>query len=311
VNDQIVENVRFEDAGIRIDRDAAVIRGVKILGLVSKNGRLYRPAALAKSMRLYEGARVNVNHPDRPPAASRSYEDRIGTIGNVQLRGDGLFGDFRFNPKHQLAEQLMWDAEHAPGNVGFSHNVTARTSYRDGKTVVEEITQVRSVDLVADPATTQGLYESHQPPLRSDELDSGTAMESPSESGPTGSQIGVREAATGTVSGTEHELHQLREENRRLRQRMGQLEAQDRSARWRQHVDRQIREASIPAALDTPVFRRQCEQATDETVLSELVEARRQDAELLIAGGRPKCVEQRGGAPGAVPDAAGFAAAIR
>ena len=41
-------------------------------------------------------------------------------------RGEGLFADFHFNPKHALAEQLLWDAEHAPENVGFSHNVEAR-----------------------------------------------------------------------------------------------------------------------------------------------------------------------------------------
>jgi hypothetical protein len=75
----------------------------------------------------------------------------------------GLRGDFHFNPKHALAEQLIWDAEHSPENVGFSHNVEARTSRRDGKVVVEEITRVQSVDLVADPATTRGLFEQHEP----------------------------------------------------------------------------------------------------------------------------------------------------
>ena len=44
--------------------------------------------------------------------------------------GEGLFGDLQYNPKHALAEQLSWDAEHAPENVGFSHNVQARTAKR-------------------------------------------------------------------------------------------------------------------------------------------------------------------------------------
>jgi hypothetical protein len=75
------------------------------------------------------------------------------------VRGDGLFGDFHFNPKHALAEQLAWDATHAPENVGFSHNVEARTTRQANQTVVEAILKVQSVDLVADPATTRGLYE--------------------------------------------------------------------------------------------------------------------------------------------------------
>jgi hypothetical protein len=104
---------------------------------------------------------VNVNHPKGNPAGPRDYQDRIGTIRGVALRpGEGLFGDFHFNPKHALAEQLIWDAEHAPENVGFSHNVEARIGRRGDQVVVEAIVRVQSVDLVADPATTRGLFES-------------------------------------------------------------------------------------------------------------------------------------------------------
>ncbi|MDY0165916.1 MAG: hypothetical protein RBS80_05185 [Thermoguttaceae bacterium] len=145
---------------VRVDREAGVIRGVKILGLRSRNGRVYLPAALAQAAPLYEGAKVNLNHPKGHPARPRDYQDRIGAIRNVELRdGEGLFADFHFNPKHAMAEQLAWDAEHAPGNVGFSHHVHARTARRGEELVVEAITQVESVDLVADPATTRGLFE--------------------------------------------------------------------------------------------------------------------------------------------------------
>ena len=131
------------------------------MGLESRNGRTYLPEALAQAARLYEDAKVNVNHPKGNPAGPRDYQDRIGTIRNVAMRpGEGLFADFHFNPKHALAEQLIWDAEHAPENVGFSHNVEARTGRRGERVVVEAITRVQSVDLVADPATTRGLFES-------------------------------------------------------------------------------------------------------------------------------------------------------
>jgi hypothetical protein len=147
-------------AAMRVDAQAGVIRGVKVLGLESRNGRSYLPEALAEAARLYENAKVNVNHPKGNPAGPRDYQDRIGTIRGVALRpGEGLFGDFHFNPKHALAEQLIWDAQHAPENVGFSHNVEARTSRHGERVVVEAITRVQSVDLVADPATTRGLFE--------------------------------------------------------------------------------------------------------------------------------------------------------
>ena len=150
----------WRGASMRLDRPGGVIRGVKILGLESRNGRSYLPEALAQAAPLYEDAKVNVNHPKNSPGSPRDYQDRIGVIRNVAPRPDGLFADFHFNPKHQLAEQFLWDAEHAPENVGFSHNVEARTARRGDRVVVEAITRVQSVDLVADPATTRGLFES-------------------------------------------------------------------------------------------------------------------------------------------------------
>ena len=162
MDESLQEFCGWHGAATQLDRPAAVIRGVKILGLQSRNGRTYRPAALAAAVPLYEDVRVNVNHPQGDPAAPRDYRDRLGTLRNVALRpGEGLFADFHYNPKHALAEQLLWDAEHAPHNAGFSHNVQARVSRRDGATVVEAITRVTSVDLVADPATTRGLFEQH------------------------------------------------------------------------------------------------------------------------------------------------------
>ena len=154
------EYVDSRDVSLGVDREQGVLRGVKLIGLESRNGRRYRESALAAAARLYEEAKVNVNHPKEGPLTPRDYQDRLGVIRAVELRsGEGLFGDLHFNPKHALAEQLLWDAEHNPHNVGFSHNVLARLTRAGELTVVEEITKVQSVDLVADPATTQGLFE--------------------------------------------------------------------------------------------------------------------------------------------------------
>jgi hypothetical protein len=147
-----------------VEREAGVIRGVKVLGLASRNGRTYPAAVLEQARGLYEGAKVNVNHPKGNPLGPRDYQDRIGVLRNVRsVAESGLFADLHFNPRHGLAAQLEWDARNAPENVGLSHNVLARTARRDEQTVVEAITRVVSVDLVADPASTHGLYESQQP----------------------------------------------------------------------------------------------------------------------------------------------------
>ncbi len=156
----------FAGVGGALDKENHVIRGVKLLGLESKNGRSYLPVAVKAALRLYEGAKVNVNHPKGRPDQPRDYQDRLGNTRNVEYReGLGLYGDLHYNPAHPVAAQLEHDAAHSPDSVGLSHNVEARTSKRDGKTVVESIVRVQSVDLVADPATTGGLFEHEEPEM--------------------------------------------------------------------------------------------------------------------------------------------------
>jgi hypothetical protein len=160
MSELLQEFVDSRQQQLRVDRAAGVIRGVKLLGLNSRNGRRYREDALVNAVGLYEGAKVNINHPKGHPLSPRDYQDRLGVVRGVAFRsGEGLFGDLHFNPKHALSEQLVWDAEHAPQNVGMSHNVLARTKRSGDETVIEAITKVQSIDLVADPATTTGLYE--------------------------------------------------------------------------------------------------------------------------------------------------------
>ncbi len=142
---------------LRVDRERGIIPGVKLLGAVSRKGRQYPKEVMARALPLYEGMRVNIDHVD--PGQRRSLRDRIGLVKNVTLKEDGLYGDFHFNPKHALAEQVAWDAENAPQNLGFSHDTRGASRNQGGRMVVESIDQVLSVDLVANPATTTGLFE--------------------------------------------------------------------------------------------------------------------------------------------------------
>ncbi|MDA7977499.1 MAG: hypothetical protein MPJ50_01860 [Pirellulales bacterium] len=148
----------------RVDADAGILHGVKVLGLFSRNGRRYRTECVSAAAHLYEGIKVNVNHANGSRRAPRDYQDRLGCLREVRATEQGLFADLHFNPRHTVAEQLIWDAEHAPENVGLSHNVEARTSRDHTEVIVEEILHVNCVDLVADPATTAGLFEAHEPP---------------------------------------------------------------------------------------------------------------------------------------------------
>ena len=157
----VVEEVQTTFAGSgRPDTTKGIVPGVLIVGLESKNGRSYPSATLKAAVGLYEGVKVNLDHPQKPQD-SRSVKDRIGVIRNARfMEGKGIVGDFHYNPQHPLASQIAWDAEHNPKAVGFSHNANLALSRGPGRPVVERIDSVRSVDLVADPATTNGFFES-------------------------------------------------------------------------------------------------------------------------------------------------------
>ncbi len=148
------------DGKPRLDKEAGIAFGVKILGPVSAHGYGYTDACMLGACPLYEGKAVNVDHPqDRKQlGASRSYRDRFGKLHNVRyVESRGLFGDLHYNKKHELAEQFEYDVEHDPSNLGLSHNASGVGSAKGD--FVESITKVRSVDLVADPATNLSLFE--------------------------------------------------------------------------------------------------------------------------------------------------------
>jgi hypothetical protein len=161
----------FANDGVkpRVDREAGIIYGVKMLGLQSRNKGYkhyaYPPATHSKSFAIMEGVVSNVDHHDPSKGERVSYRDRIGVFRNVQATDTGTFGDYHVNPKHSLAEQLFWDAENAPEKLGFSIRGDGKINRKDPKhPIVEEIVSVSSVDLVANPATTHGLFESEDVP---------------------------------------------------------------------------------------------------------------------------------------------------
>lgn len=147
-----------------VDRDSGVIKNVKIIGFNSQNGRRYTSSALKAAIPLYEGIKVNVDHPEKGPTQQRSSYDRFGKFVNVRfVEGEGLFGDLVYLKSHPIAEQVCEAAERMPDVFGMSHNAQGEGVVdKRGIFEVNKITEVRHVDLVADPATTQSLAESKQ-----------------------------------------------------------------------------------------------------------------------------------------------------
>ena len=159
---RIIRESVMSTSALRVDRKAGIIHGVKVLGLVSENGRRYTPAAVKAAAKLYEGVRVNVDHPEKDASQPRSAYDRLGKLINIRyVEGEGLYGDLEILMTHPMAKRICEAAERMPDAFGMSHNAQGEgEENKDGTFVVSKIVEVRHVDLVADPATTKSLSES-------------------------------------------------------------------------------------------------------------------------------------------------------
>jgi hypothetical protein len=159
---------------LRVDRDAGVIYGVKVLGFRSRNshglkeatgGTEYTRKCAEESLPLYEGVDVLIDHDAAagPGRKARGVADVFGALRNVTLAADGVRADLHFNREHPLARIVCEDVERGLGRFGLSHDASAKRERFDPaskRLVIESLATVRSVDLVRKPATNRNLWES-------------------------------------------------------------------------------------------------------------------------------------------------------
>jgi hypothetical protein len=152
--------IEYLDSNNRVDEEKGILRGVKLLGENSKNGRRYLPEAMKKAVPLYEGRKMYLNHPGPNEAAERKFEVWLGVYRNAQyVEGKGIFADAYLRKESGYFKGIVEAARDFPNDAGLSH-VADGDSVMEGRSeIVESISEVFSVDLVTDPATTAGWFE--------------------------------------------------------------------------------------------------------------------------------------------------------
>jgi hypothetical protein len=146
----------------KVDREKGIVYGVRVVGSVSRNKRLYPVTVQRAAVNTYEGRVVNWDHTKRPDT-ERQTADRFGVIRNVRIVGDATYADLHFNPHHARANEFLWACENAPETLALSHH--ARVDWepsRDakGNQIARRILEVASVDIVADGGTNKSIFES-------------------------------------------------------------------------------------------------------------------------------------------------------
>src|SRR5574343_324195 len=145
----------------KVDADAGVIHGVKLLGHNSRNGRRYTNEAVRGAVGKYDGTKVYLNHPRRDNAGDdRPFQDWVGKVQSPRVRDDGIYGDIKLRKESADYKGIIESAKVFPGDVGFSHVADGQSRMNDDTEIVESINEVLSVDLVTEPATTNGFFES-------------------------------------------------------------------------------------------------------------------------------------------------------
>jgi hypothetical protein len=137
-----------------------VIEGMAVLGPKSKNNRFYPKETRRAATKVFEGIRAYCNHTKKGEEDEpRIVQELIGVHRNVRFdeRSDMLRSDLHLSPTQLVREYIIPHAKSNPGIIGNS--ISASGKIKDDGTVLE-ITKGRSIDLVAEPATTSGIYES-------------------------------------------------------------------------------------------------------------------------------------------------------
>lgn len=146
--------------------ESRVIENIVLCGAESPTrNRTYPRTTLEAAAKLYEGAKIYLNHPrDGMEGELRDVRDLAGSIvpGTVRVDDQGrLRGSVKANTL-EAGNILLGLARECAAEVGMSHNAIGVERIEEGRRIVEVIAKVRSVDVVTEPGTTKGLHESKE-----------------------------------------------------------------------------------------------------------------------------------------------------
>lgn len=163
--------VEFVSGPARLNRALNVIEGTVLITSRSANGgkggRRYSDTALRQIAAMAEGLPAFLNHVSPEMAFKpRDVKDLVGVHRNVRyFPHEGRVVSNLHVAEHQ-ASLVFGLADTLGGVIGNSLVSRGRVRREGDLEVVDEIQQLRSADLVSDPAATKGLFESRETALK-------------------------------------------------------------------------------------------------------------------------------------------------
>lgn len=277
--------------------EGTVIHNVKLLGKVSKNGRIYSARALTDAALLYPGVRIMVDHPsmseERDHGSVRPFDVLIGQVLNARVMGDSVRGDIQLLEGEPRTPKVLSLARDMPALAGFSHRAEGTITVDDeGIEHVESLEQVFAVELVTQPATTDGLFESksdttptEEPEMKIEELTLAQLKAGRSDLVES-LAAEVTDAMKGdtVVTDLQTELKDMKEE---LATEKTRADKADAATKLREHTDmvaKKIAKAGLHKSVVTEQFLKDLNKADDEAAVVAMVEDRKAMAKQIEGG---------------------------
>lgn len=150
------------------DKEKKEIYDVVILGKESKNNRVFSDKAMEQAAKMLEGATSFLNHRQEiapgKHISGHNAKNILGFFEGVQFDGQKVRAKV-FKVTNSEHVNFVFDmVENHKKGIGFSIDWAGSVSQEkdNKKTVVESFDVIRSADLVAGPATTNGFFESER-----------------------------------------------------------------------------------------------------------------------------------------------------
>ncbi len=283
---KLTYSASFQEA--KFEKDKHIIRGVVLLGPVSKNKREYTRECMQKSIPLFEGVQAFINHPssEEEKTGRRDVRNLAGKYVNARYEEGKVKADAMLLP-NENGKLYMDVAETMPDVAGNSQNAHGKWRSDGGKQIVEELTQVFSVDLVANPATTRGMFESddnQNSNFKENETMEWTQINAAQI---LANRPDIHEAIkTEGAKSRDAEVVKLNEQIATLKKANDEYQVKEALAVKSQAVNKAIEESKLPKEAITDTFRESLMAAKDDVAVKAIIEDRKKLIESASGGVR-------------------------
>ena len=280
---KLTEQMTFEGATFSEDNGNRTIQNVVFLGAESAHGYTYKQEAMAKAVGLYNAVRCFINHPN-------AEEEKSGRRDLMKMAGmtkDARHEDGKIKGSMVLLDdqygRKFWNIAHSmPTVAGCSHVADGNMVEEGGKNFVDEISEVVSVDLVVQGATTKNVFESIDE--RKDDMDyQKITLEELKRLRPDICTAVMKEGIGAGKKSRDDEFKKLTESNDALKKQVDEQSVKEAAAKKTADVEKLLSESKLPKSAKTDVFRGQL-MALDEDDFAKNAKALIEDRQALAGG---------------------------